>query len=98
MGRFLVAGPSNRPDPVALVLDCQLKEIVAAIDPNTRELVKLGRKVDGITWETKRVANTRDPKGKGKAMPEESEEQQESDETDGEGEESGDEDGDGESK
>ena len=98
MGGFSVAGPSSRPDPVALVLDCQLREIVAALDRNTRELVKLSRKVDGIAWETKRVADARDLKGKGKAMPEESEEQEESDETDGENEESGNEDGEGESE
>jgi len=86
LGGFSVAGPSSRPDPVALVLDCQLGEIVAAIDHNTRELAKLGRKVEGVAWETKRVANTKDPKGKGKVMPKESEEQEESDEPDGEGE------------
>ena len=108
MGGFSVAGPSSRPDPVALVLDRQLGEIVAAIDRNTRELAKLGRQVEGIAWETKRAADTRDPNGKGKAMPEESEEQEESDETDGENEESdetdgeneesGNEDGEGESE
>jgi len=42
LGGFSVAGPLSRPDPVALVLDHQLGEIVAAIDHNTRELVKLG--------------------------------------------------------
>jgi len=98
MGGFSVAGPSSRPDPVALVLDRRLGEIVAAIDRNTRELAKLGRQVEGIAWETKRAADARDPKGKGKAMPEESEEQEESDETDGENEESGNEDGEGESE
>jgi len=41
MGGFLVAGPSSRPDPVTLVLDHRLGEIIAAIDHNTRELVKL---------------------------------------------------------
>ena len=69
-----------------------------AIDHNTRELVKLGRKVEGVTWEMKRVADAKDPKGKGKVKPEESKEQEESDETDGENEESGDEDGEGESE
>jgi len=39
-----------------------------------------------------------DQKGKGKAMPEESEEQEELDEMDGENKESGSEDGEGESK
>ena len=42
LGGFSVAGPSSRPDPVVLVLDRQLREIVAAIDHNTRELAKLG--------------------------------------------------------
>jgi len=42
MGGFSVAGPSSRPDPVVLVLDRQLGEIIAAINHNTRELVKLG--------------------------------------------------------
>ena len=41
-GSFLVAGPLNRPDPVTLVLDHQLGEIMAAIDRNMRELAKLG--------------------------------------------------------
>jgi len=54
--------------------------------------------VEGVAWETKRVADTKDPEGKGKAMPEESEEQEESDETDGENEESGNEDREGESE
>ena len=98
MGGFSVAGLSTRPDPVALVLDCQLGEIVAAISRNTRELAKLSQKVEGITWEMKRVADAKDPKGKGKAKPEESEEQEESDKMDGENEETGDENGDGESE
>jgi len=98
MGGFSVARPSSRPDPVTLVLDRRLGEIVAAIDRNTRELVKLGQQVEGITWEMKRAADAKDPKGKGKAMPEESEEQEGSDETDGENEESGSEDGEGESE
>jgi len=71
---------------------------MAAIDRNTRELAKLGRQVEGITWETKRVADAKDPKGKGKAMPEESEEQEGSDGMDGENEESGSEDGEDESE
>jgi len=98
MGGFSVAGPLSRPDPVVLVLDRQLGEIVAAIDRNTRELAKLGQKVEGVAWETKRVADAKDPKGKGKVKPEESEEQEESDEMDGENEETGDENGDGESE
>ena len=98
MGGFSVAGPSSRPDPIALVLDCRLGEIVAAIDRNTRELAKLGRQVEGIAWEMKRAADAKDPKGKGNAMPEESEEQEGLDETDGENEESGSEDGEGESE
>ena len=54
--------------------------------------------MEGITWETKRAADAKDPKGKGKAMPKESEEQEGSDETDGENEELGSEDGEGESE
>jgi len=54
--------------------------------------------VEGVAWEMKRVADARDPKGKGKAMPKESKEQEESDETDGENEELGDEDGEGKSE
>jgi len=57
MGGFLVAGPSSRPDPVALVLDRRLGEIMVTIDRNTRELAKLGQQVEGIAWETKRVAD-----------------------------------------
>jgi len=98
MGGFSVAGPSSRPDPVALVLDRQLREIIAAIDRNTRELAKLGQKVEGVAWEMKRVADAKDLKGKGKVKPKESEEQEESDETDGENEEMGDKDGDGKSE
>jgi len=98
MGGFLVAGPSSRPDPVVLILDHQLGEIVAAIDRNTRELAKLGRQVEGITWEMKRAADVKDLKGKGKAMPKESEEQEELDEMDGENEELGNEDRESESK
>ena len=93
-----VAGPSTRPDPVALVLDRRLGEVIVAIDRNTRELAKLGQRVEGIAWEAKRVADAGDPKGKGKAMPEESKEQGESDEMDGENEESGNEDREGESE
>jgi len=57
---------------------------------NTKELAKLGQQVEGIAWETKRAADVRDPKGKGKVMLEESEEQEESDEMDGENKELGD--------
>ena len=98
MGGFSVAGPSSRPDPAMLVLDRRLGEIIAAIDHNTRELAKLSRKVEGVAWETKRVADMKDPKGKGKVKPEESEEQEESDELDGENEETGDKNRDGESE
>ena len=98
LGGFSVAGPLSCPDPVVLVLDCQLGEIIAAIDRNTRELAKLGRKVEGVAWEMKRVADTKDLKGKGKAMPKESEEQEESDEMDRENKESRNEDGEGESE
>jgi len=98
MSSFLVAGPSNCLDPVVLVLDCRLREIVTTIDCNMKELVKLGQQVEGITWETKRAADVKDPKGKGKVMPKESEEQEELDETDREGEGSRDEDREGESE
>ena len=98
MGGFSVAGPSSWPDPVVLVLDHQLREIVVAINCNTWELVKLSCKVEGVAWEMKRVADVKDPKGKGKAKPEESEEQEELDEMDGENKETGDEDGEGESE
>jgi len=98
MGGFSVAGPLSWPDPVTLVLDCQLREIVAAIDCNTRELAKLGQQVEGIAWETKRVADAKDPKGKGKVMLKESDEQEESDEMDGENKELGNEDREGESE
>jgi len=98
MGGFSVAGPSNRPDPVMLVLDCQLREIMAVINHNMKELAKLGRQVEGITWETKRAADPKDPKGKGKVMPKGSEEQEESDKTDGEGKELEDKDGEGKSE
>jgi len=98
MGGFSVAGPLSRPDPVVLVLDRRLGEIIAVIDRNTKELVKLGHKVEGVAWEMKRVADVKDPKGKGKAKPEESEEQEESDKTDGENEETGEEDGEGKSE
>ena len=93
-----VAGPSTWPDPVTLVLDRQLREVIVAIDCNTRELAKLSRRVEGIAWEVKRVTNVGDLKGKGKAMPEESKEQEELDEMDGENKETGDEDGEGESE
>jgi len=53
----LVAGPSTRPDPVTLVLDRRLGEVTVAIDHNTRELAKLGQRVEGIAWEAKRVAD-----------------------------------------
>jgi len=52
-----VAGPSTRPDPVTLVLDHRLGEVTVAIDHNTRELAKLGQRVEGIAWEAKRVAD-----------------------------------------
>ena len=83
MGGFSVAELSSWPEPVTLVLDCRLREIMVAIDRNARELTKLGQQVEGIAWETKRAADVKDPKGKGKAMPKESEEQEESDKTDG---------------
>ena len=66
-----------RPDPVAQVLDRRLGEVIAAIDCNTRELARLGGKMDGFTWEMKRMADHSDRKGKGRARPEETEEEEE---------------------
>ena len=77
LGGFSVAGPSMRPDPVAQVLDWRLGEVIAAIDCNTRELARLGGKMDGFVWEMKRMANHSDRKGKGRARPEETEEEEE---------------------
>ena len=48
LGGFSVAGPSTQPDPVTQVLDWRLGEVIAAIDHNTRELVRLGGKMDGF--------------------------------------------------
>jgi len=70
-----------------------------AIDRNTRELAKLGNKVDGFAWEMKRMADASNRKGKGKARSEVTEDEEEKpDESDGEDEESGNEDGEGESE
>ena len=79
LGGFSVAGPSTRLDPVAQVLNQRLGEVIAAIDRNTRELVRLGGKMDGFTWEMKRMADHSDRKGKGRAWPEETEEEEKSD-------------------
>ncbi|KIM66948.1 hypothetical protein SCLCIDRAFT_21713 [Scleroderma citrinum Foug A] len=67
----------GRCDPVAQVLDRRLGEVIAAIDRNTRELARLGGKMDGFAWEMKRMADHSDRKGKGKARPEETEEEEE---------------------
>ena len=77
LGGFLVVGPSTRPDPVAQVLDRQLGEVIAAIDRNTRELVRLGGKMDGFVWEMKRMADHSNWKGKGRARPEETKDEEE---------------------
>jgi len=102
MGGFSVAGTLNIPDPVTQVLDRRLGEVIAAIDRNTKELARLGNKVDGFAWEMKRMADASDRKGKGKARPEVTEDEEEkpdeSDGEDGEDEESGNEDGEGESE
>ena len=79
LGGFSVAGPLTRPDPVVQVLDWQLREVIAAINRNTRELAQLGGKMDGFAWEMKRMANHSDRKGKGRAWPEETEEEEKSD-------------------
>ncbi|KIM65441.1 hypothetical protein SCLCIDRAFT_22641 [Scleroderma citrinum Foug A] len=77
LGGFSVAGPSTQPDPVTQVLDRQLGEVIAAINCNTRELVRLGGKMDGFAWEMKRMADHSDRKGKGRAQPEETEDEEE---------------------
>ena len=66
-----------QPDPVVQVLDWRLGEVIVAIDHNTRELARLGGKMDGFAWEMKRMADHSDWKGKGRARPEETEEEEE---------------------
>ena len=85
LGGFSVVGPSMGPDPVVQVLDQQLGEVVAAIDHNTRELSRLRGKMDGFAWEMKRMADHSNRKGKGKARPEETEEEERSDNRDDNG-------------
>ena len=77
LGGFSVAGPLTQLDPVAQVLDWRLGEVIVAIDRNTRELARLGGKMDGFTWEMKRMADHSNRKGKGRARPEETEEEEE---------------------
>ena len=77
LGGFSVVGPSMWPDPVAQVLDRRLGEVIAAINCNTRELARLGGKMDGFTWEMKRMADHSNWKGKGRARPEETKEEEE---------------------
>ena len=77
LGGFSVAGPLMWPDPVTQVLDRRLGEVIAAINCNTRELARLGGKMDGFMWEMKRMADHSDRKGKGRARPEETEEEEE---------------------
>ena len=77
LGGFSVAGPSMQPDPVTQVLDQRLSEVVVVIDCNTKELARLGSKIDGFAWEMKRMADQSDHKGKGRAWPEETEEEEE---------------------
>ena len=60
LGGFSVAGLLTWPDPVTQVLDRRLGEVIAAIDHNTRELVRLGGKMDGFMWEMKRMADHSD--------------------------------------
>ena len=50
-----------------------------AINCNTRELVQLGGKMDRFMWEMKRMADHSNRKGKGRAWPEETEEEEKSD-------------------
>ena len=77
LGGFSVAGPSTWPDPVTQVLDWRLSEVIAAIDRNMRELAQLRGKMDGFAWEMKRMADHSNQKGKGKARPEETKEEEE---------------------
>ena len=77
LGGFSVVGPSTWPDPVVQVLDRRLSEVIAAIDCNTRELAQLGGKMDRFVWEMKRMADHSDWKGKGRARPEETEDEEE---------------------
>ena len=77
LGGFSVVGPSMWPDPVAQVLDRRLGEVIAAIDCNTRELARLGGKMDGFVWEMKRMADHSNWKGKGRARPEETKDEEE---------------------
>ncbi|KIM56413.1 hypothetical protein SCLCIDRAFT_29646 [Scleroderma citrinum Foug A] len=77
LGGFSVVGPLTQPDPVVQVLDRQLGEVIAAIDHNTRELAWLGGKMDSFAWEMKRMADHSNRKGKGKARPEETKEEEE---------------------
>ena len=51
--------------------------MIAAIDCNTRELARLRGKMDGSAWEMKRMADHSDRKGKGRARPEETKEEEE---------------------
>ena len=83
---FLVVGPSMWLDPVMQVLDQQLGEVVAAIDCNTKELVQLSSKMDGFAWEMKRMADQSNQKGKGKAWPEETKEEEKLDDGEDKGE------------
>ena len=92
MGSFLVVGPLTWPDPVAQVLDRRLGEVIAAIDHNTRELARLGSRMDGFAWEMQRLADAGDRKGKGKARAEEPEDEEEQSEKTKESEDGGGED------
>ena len=77
LGGFSVVGPSTWPDPVVQVLDRRLGEVIAAINCNTRELAQLRGKMDGFAWEMKRMADHSDRKGKGRARPEETKDEEE---------------------
>ena len=77
MGSFSVAGPSTWLDPVAQVLDRRLGEVITVIDRNTRELVRLGGKMDRFAWEMQWLADAGDQQGKGKARAEKPEDEEE---------------------
>ena len=66
--------------------------MIAAIDHNTRELVRLGSKMDGFAWEMQQLADAGDRKGKGKARAEEPEDEEEWSEKTKESEDGGDDD------
>ena len=76
VGRVLGDRAINMARPVMQVLDWQLREVIVAIDCNMKELVWLGSKMDGFTWEMKRMADQSNQKNKGKIQPVEAEDKE----------------------